>query len=427
MAGSPRIIPRWATHELLAQLETHRVVSVVGCRQSGKTTILLKTPLPHVKFQSLDVQANFSAAVADPSYFVRRRSPDILVIDEIQKVPQLIGEIKFQVDRNPEKGQYIISGSSDYRKLPQANESLAGRAGLVRVRTFSEAEQRSMQPGFLQALFDGLLPLSLKFDCSKEMVLETVIRGGYPEILSIKTQAGRSRWYASYLQNQVLLDMRAQWDTRKMSICEKVMECAAIFSSRELKKSALANQFAISWQTLDKYWSAIEAMFLVDMVDGWTKKDYDRPGSSPKGFMTDSGLMAHYLHILNPAMILESSEKSQNEGGKLVETWVYNQLMPEVDLNPAWQLNYFRSRSHEIDFLITNETGYIVGIEVKASESVSSDDFRHLKWFQDLVGKDNFNGIILYAGNEVRSGGNGLFALPMSALWSNFSKWEKLS
>ena len=218
MAGSPRIIPRWATHELLAQLETHRVVSVVGCRQSGKTTILLKTPLPHVKFQSLDVQANFSAAVADPSYFVRRRAPDILVIDEIQKVPQLIGEIKFQVDRNPEKGQYIISGSSDYRKLPQANESLAGRAGLVRVRTFSEAEQRSMQPGFLQALFDGLLPLSLRFDCSKEMVLETVIRGGYPEILSIKTQAGRSRWYASYLQNQVLLDMRAQWDTRKMPI-----------------------------------------------------------------------------------------------------------------------------------------------------------------------------------------------------------------
>lgn len=155
MAGSPMIIPRWAMHELLAQLETHRVVSVVGCRQSGKTTILLTTPLPNVKFQSLDVQANFSAAVADPSYFVRRTSPEIFVIDEIQKVPQLIGEIKFQVDRNPEKGQYIISGSSDYRKLPQANESLAGRAGLVRVRTFSEAEQRGMQPGFYKHCSTG--------------------------------------------------------------------------------------------------------------------------------------------------------------------------------------------------------------------------------------------------------------------------------
>ena len=108
MAGSPMIIPRWAMRELLAQLETHRVVSVVGCRQSGKTTLLLTTPLPNVKFQSLDVQANFSAAVADPSYFVRRRSREIFVIDEIQKVPQLIGEIKFQVDRNPEKVRILI-------------------------------------------------------------------------------------------------------------------------------------------------------------------------------------------------------------------------------------------------------------------------------------------------------------------------------
>lgn len=420
------IIPRWANNELLTQLETHRVVSVIGCRQSGKTTMLLTAPLDNIKFQSLDVQTNFSAAITDPSYFVRRDASEILVIDEIQKVPQLIGEIKFQVDRNPAKGQYIISGSSDYRKLPQANESLAGRAGFVRVRTFTEAEQRGMNPGFLQALFDGLLPLSLKLECSKHMILDAAIRGGYPETLSIKTKAARSRWYKSYLQNQVLLDMKAQWDTRKMPLCEKVMECAAIFSSRELKKASLANQFAVAWQTLDKYWSAIEAMYLVDMVQGWTKKDYDRPGSSPKGFMTDSGLMAHYLHIHSAEIVLEDNEKSQNEGGKLVETWVYNQLIPEVDLHPTWELNYFRSRSHEIDFLITNETGHIVGIEVKASESVCSDDFRHLKWFQELVGKNHFKGFILYTGSEVRSGGNGLFALPMSALWSDFSKWSNL-
>lgn len=420
------IIPRWVTDELLAQLETHRVVSVIGCRQSGKTTLLLTAPLPDIKFKSLDVSANYSSAVADPSFFVRRSTSEILVIDEVQKVPELIGEIKFQVDRNPEKGQYIISGSSDYRKLPHANESLAGRAGFVRIRTFTEAEQRGMPPGFLQALFHGLLPLSIKFECSKPMVLDAVIRGGYPETLLIQTPENRSRWFRSYLQNQVLLDMKAQWDTRKMPICEKVMECAAIFSSREMKKSTLASQFAIAWQTLDKYWSAIEAMYLVDMVQGWTKKDYDRPGSSPKGFMTDSGLMAHYLHIHSAEMILEDSEKSQNEGGKLVETWVYNQLVPEVDLNPMWELNYFRSRSHEIDFLITNERGHIVGIEVKASESVNSNDFKHLRWFQELVGKDNFNGIVLYTGNEVRSGGNGLFAIPMSALWSDFSKWEKV-
>ena len=96
-------------------------------------------------------------------------------------------------------------------------------------------------------------------------------------------------------------------------------------------------------------------------------------------------------------------------------------------MNPTWKLNYFRSRSHEIDFLITNERGRTVGIEVKAGESVNSGDFKHLVWFQERVGKDNFTGIVLYAGKEVQAGGNGLFAIPMSALWSDFSKWEKLS
>ena len=201
-----------------------------------------------------------------------------------------------------------------------------------------------------------------------------------------------------------------------MFVSEKVLECAAVFSSRELNKSALASQFAVAWKTLDKNLSAIEAMYLIDMVDGWLKKDFDKPGKSPKVFLTDSGLMAHYLRIFTPEDILENYEKSQNEGGKLVETWVYNQLAPEIELHPSWKIQYFRSRSHEIDFLITNESGHIVGIEVKAGESVGSDDFRHLLWFQKLVGSEHFIGIVLYAGDEVRSGGHGLFALPMSAM-----------
>lgn len=420
------IIPRWVTCELLNHLATHRVVSVVGCRRSGKTTMLLNAPLKNIRMKSLDAAASFSSAVEDPSCFVRRSASEILVIDEVQKVPELIGEVKFQVDRNPEKGQYIIAGSTDYRRLPHANESLAGRAGMVRLRTLTEAEQRGMPPGFLQALFDGLLPLSVKFECSKQIVLDAVIRGGYPETVSIRTAAARSRWFKSYVQNQVLPDMKAHWDTRKIPIFEKVMECAANISGRELKKAKIASKFGIAWVTLDKYWSAMEAMGLVDMVRGWTKKDLDRAGSSPKGFMTDTGLMAHSLNIRSASTFLEDTEKFQNEGPMLVKTWVYNQLISEADLNPIWELNYFRSRSHEIDFLITNERGRMVGIEVKAGESVNSGDFKHLEWFQERVGKDNFTGIVLYAGNEVQTGGNGLFAIPMSALWSDFSKWEKL-
>lgn len=417
------LIERWANTELLTKLSTNRVVSVVGCRQSGKTTLLLNAPLQHTRFLSLDTQATFDEAKSDPSFFVRRQSPTTLIIDEIQKVPQLIGEIKYRVDRNPDKGQYIISGSSDYRKLPQANESLAGRAGFVRVRTFCEAEKRGYAPGFLQSLFEKKFPSDKNFECSKPLVLSTAIHGGFPELLTLSDVDSRTSWFADYLSNQVLLDMREQWGVRKKNTIEEVLKAAAIFSSRGMVKATLAADFNIAWKTLDTYFSAIEAMYLVDMVPGWAKKDYDKPGLTPKPFMTDSGLMAHLLHIYSPDDILNNNEKSQNEGGKLVETWVYNQLVPEVDLHAPWNIHHFRSRRHEIDFLITNEKGHVLGIEVKAGESVASDDFQHLHWMQELLGEDHFTGIILYSGNQVRSGGRGCFALPMAAMWSDFSTW----
>lgn len=420
------VIERWATTLLESNLRMFRVVSVVGCRQSGKTTLLLNAPLQRSKFLSLDMVSTYDEAKSDPSFFVRRPAETTLIIDEVQKVPQLIGEIKYQVDRRPDEGQYIISGSSDYRKLPQANESLAGRVGFVRVRTFSEAEKRRLQPGFLKSLFAGLLPLSLDFECGKPQVLACAIEGGYPELIGVKEPEHRNSWYADYLSNQVLLDMRDQWGVRKKNTVEQVINSAAVFSSRELVKSTLAKNFGVAWATLDQYLSAIEAMYLVDMVPGWAKKDYDQPGLAPKPYMTDSGLMAHLLHIFSPEDVLNHPDRSQNEGGKLVETWVYNQLMPEVDAHPLWNIYSFRSRRHEIDFLVTNEQGRILGIEVKAGESISSEDFQHLKWFRQLVGAENFVGIILYSGSSIRSGGDGCYALPMSAMWSDFSQWESL-
>lgn len=417
------MIERWASVALQKKLLANRVISVVGCRQSGKTTLLMNTPFPSSTFLSLDSKATFNEAKEDPEFFVRPKIPGVIIIDEIQKVPELIGEIKFKVDRNPAKGQYIISGSSDYRRLPQANESLAGRAGFVRIRTFSEAELRGAKPEFLKSLFEGRLPISLSFDCDKATILEAVIRGGFPEIYNETDVEVRSGWYTDYLNNQVLLDLKDQWGVRKKNTMERVLESAAIFSSKELAKSTLAKQFEVTWTTLDAYLSAIEAMYIVDIVPGWAKKDYDRAGATPKLFMTDSGLMAHLLKIRQPNDILLHPEKSQNEGGKLIETWVYNQLASELDLHSSWKIHHFRSRSHEIDFLITNESGHILAIEVKAGSVVGGDDFRHLHWMQDLVGEENFTGIILYTGNTVRSGGKNCFALPMASLWSDFSKW----
>lgn len=410
-------LSRWTEAALKAALSTHRVISVVGCRQSGKTT-LVKHNCPVLSdFKSLDSKAALVAAQDDPVFFIRRHPDRALIIDEIQKVPALIGEIKMAVDDDPAKGQYIITGSADYRKLPQANESLAGRVGFVRVRTFTEAELRKARAGLLANLFAENIPYSCSHEeCNKPLILSLAEKGGFYEPQTLSHDA-RVSWFRSYIEQQVILDMRDQWDIKRKDTVSDLFKYAAAFSSKPFVTRAVSQQLNAAWATVDGYISAIEAMYLVDMVPAWTKKDYDRPGQTPKLFMTDTGLMAALLNISNSADKAGDQEFSQNFGGKLVETWAYNQLIAEVDLHPRWSLHHLRTKAHEIDFLITDENDHFLAVDIKSGESVNSEDFRHIRWFQQLEGVENCIGIVLYAGNEVRSFGGRCYAVPLACLW----------
>lgn len=213
----PVVIPRWASRIVRQGLASHRVVSVVGARQSGKTTLLRAENFPQGAFVSLDQQQVLSDVKTDCAFFLRRYARAYpLIVDEIQKAPELVGEIKYVVDRNPSKGQFIITGSADYRKLPHANESLAGRVACARVRTFAEAEARQCEPFFLRGLFDGLLPLDAEFgDFCKAQFCELLLKGGYPELMDVGDPQQRTLWFDSYVKQQIILDMRNQWGGAK--------------------------------------------------------------------------------------------------------------------------------------------------------------------------------------------------------------------
>lgn len=413
------ILSRWVRSLLQTALHVNRVVSLVGCRQSGKTTLVKHDcPVP-AQFLMLDSFSALSSAREDPVFFLRRPPNKTLIIDEIQKAPALIGEIKIAVDENPEKGQYIITGSADYRKLPHANESLAGRVGFVRVRTFTQAELCQVPPGFLQRLFAEDIPFSCsRDDCNKPLIYSLAEKGGFFEPQTMNFDE-RAFWYKSYVDQQIVLDMRNQWGFKRKDMEADLLNYAAAFSSKPLVVHALTRQFTSSQTTVQKYLSAMEAMYLIDRVPAWTKKDYDRPGKTPKLFMTDTGLMASLLGVSNSAEKAKDWNFSQNTGGKLVETWLYNQLVAEVELHARWTLHHLRTKAHEIDFLITDENGRYLAIDAKSGESVNSEDFRHIRWFQELEGQENCIGIILYAGNAVRSFGHRCYAVPMACMWSD--------
>ena len=147
------MIPRWALNSHHSALKTQRIAVVVGPRQCGKTTMVENANISNSEFISLDIDSNLQSARRDPSFFIAQHRNHCLMIDEIQKAPGLIGEIKYAVDHDERPGQFVLIGSSDYRKLPHANESLAGRVDFIRLRTFSTAEKMGQKPIFLSCRF----------------------------------------------------------------------------------------------------------------------------------------------------------------------------------------------------------------------------------------------------------------------------------
>ena len=413
-------ISRWAAQLLGKGLTFQRAALVVGPRQCGKTTLVRQQCPITTLYTTLDSEASLLSARGDPRFFVRQAPDQCLIIDEIQKAPSLIAEVKRCVDEDNRPAQFILTGSADYRKLPAANDadSLAGRVIILRLRTLSRAEQLGAPPCFLENVFNHRFP-SLKAlePCSRRKVYQWAIEGGYPQTLGFDSET-RGLYFNSYVESQILYDLTKTWDLRRYKDLEQLLKIFAVYSSKPLNVQELCRKLNGNAQTITSYLNALQSMYLIDALPAWESKDYKIGSKTPEIFVTDSALMAHLLSIHSPDTLLSSSEKMANEGGKLVESWAYTQLASEVDLHPLWSMHHFRNKNHqEIDFLIRNAEDRFLGIEIKAAESVNTEDFRHLRWFSQQVA--NFTGVVLYAGEELLSLGNGLFAVPFSAMWAS--------
>lgn len=194
------MIPRWALTSLQNVLKEQRIAVVIGPRRCGKTTLVENAQLSNSEFVSLDIDSNLQAAKRPPNFFVTQRRNHCLIIDEIQKAPSLIGEIKYAVDHDERSGQFVLTGSSDYRKLPHANEPLAGRVDFVRLRTFSTAEKMGAKPLFLSRIFGNNLDFLInKRTSGEEFAVPEALVGGYLWILQYSKVESRARRFQSYL------------------------------------------------------------------------------------------------------------------------------------------------------------------------------------------------------------------------------------
>jgi len=405
------MIKRWQTERLMRLLGLRRGVNLTGARQVGKSTLAKSVALPNMVLFTLDDALVRQAAVGDPTSFVKHETGQTLVIDEIQKAPELLEAIKIVVDNDNSRGQYLLTGSANLRFAKKVRDSLAGRLGLVRLRPFSLGELNGNPPRFLEVAFGRNFRASYA-PMDKRDVIRAAFVGGYPEVQGL-ARPDRIDWFQTYTDELLTKDIQDVTEIRKLDALRSVAVWIFAHTAQFFVADELAAKISISKETLHNFFDALKAMYLYDSVPAWAKSDYALVGKRRKFIAADSGLVAGCLRWSEDEVYFDESKN-----GKLVETWVYNQLAAVGDTGTDYSIYHYRdNKKREIDFLIERiGDGALLGIEVK-SGTVGKDDFKHLRWFAANLAKGRpFIGIVLYSGERTLSFGDGFYAVPLAAL-----------
>lgn len=403
------------THIQEALLDTP-VVFLMGPRQSGKTTIAKQIMNDqNWIYYTLDDTEQLILIKNDPTGFIRNSPADkSIIIDEIQRLPELFVSIKQSVDENRRPGRFLLTGSANALLLPQLADSLAGRMEIISIHTLSECEIKNITPTFLDLLQQGIAPTTSETRV-RNYLIERIIKGCFPEPFQRDKERRVVAWYNNYMNTLIQRDIRDLGHIEHHETMQKLLEILALYSGHLLNFSELGEQVGLNRITTKKYVLLLEQLFLVETLRPWHTSHYKRLIKTPKIHLVDTGLICAIRNINKTTLI-----HSPHLLGSLLETFVFNELKKQLDFSDA-RLHCYHYRDKdkvEIDILLENPSGEIIAIEIKAAATVSSKDLTGLKKLADLVQDKLKIGILLYDGDHTTAFGERLFAVPIAALWS---------
>lgn len=404
--------PRLAEKRIREALSDTRVVLISGPRQSGKTTLAMELAEKDMPFLSLDDPTLLASVSSDPVSFLR--GMDRAIIDEVQRAPELLLAIKTEVDRDKRPGRFLLTGSANLMTLPKVADSLAGRMETIRLLPLSQAEIRGGTGCFLGDAFSGKLRANDKVLLGEELV-ELVLAGGYPEALARTRWSRRQDWHLEYIDAIVQRDVRDIAQIDQLGQMPKLLSVLAEHSGQLVNYSGIGAALGMNHVTTQKYMRVFESLYLTRTVQPWYSNKLKRLAKSPKLHFLDAGLLAALRDI-----VPEKVARDRTAFGAILETFVVGEIFKLASWSDQrCSFSHFRDKDgNEVDLVIENRRGAVVGIEVKASATVSGKDFSGLKKLASACG-DNFSaGIVFYDHDQIVPFGENLFAVPLSCLWS---------
>ncbi len=410
---SRNLLPRRAAAAIEAALNDTRVVLVNGARQVGKSTLVR-----HIASQSaaewrdLDRPRDREAALADPEGFVDTETP--LIIDEIQRAPELLLSIKVAVDSDPRPGRFLLTGSSRLLGLRGLPDTLPGRMETIELWPFSQGEIDGTTDGFIDAVFRDGPALRHTSQIPRTGYAERIVRGGLPEAVMRTDPRRRTRFFDNYVQNLIERDIRQLTEIERAPQLKSLLRLLAARSGTTVSANGLASELELSRPTIQRYLALLEEVYLIKQIPGWSRNIGTRITAMPKLAFVDSGIAARLL-----ATDAHALRRPEGPFGPLLEGFVTSELARQLTWSET-EADLYHYRDHnkiEVDIILEDAHGRVVGIEVKASNTVRGDDFNGLRRLADRLGDDFVVGIVLYTGTDTLPFGPRLRAMPVGALW----------
>ena len=409
-----RLLDRHIRPDVVGALRDTRVVVVLGARQVGKSTLVQRiaaTDHPATVL-TLDDQATRQAALGDPTGFVAGLRPPV-VIDEVQRAPDVLLAIKRRVDDDTEPGQFLLTGSANLLTAPTIDDALTGRAEYYRLHPFSQGELRGVREPFLPTLFAGEFPQVAGAPVGVGGYAGILASGGYPETRD-RPPGRRWRFFESYVDTLMQRDLSSIARVHDQANVRRLLAGVAAISGSLLSADRLGRDLGLAANTVRSHLDLLETLFLVTRLPPWHSNRLSRVIKTPKAYVTDTGLLCYLLGV-DERRLADGHEPI----GSVMETFVVDELQRQSrwqDDPPA--IFHFRDReSREVDVILERRDGSIVAVEVKAAASVRSSDFRSLRYLRDKLGDRFKAGALLYTGETTVPFEDRLAAVPLRGLW----------
>jgi predicted AAA+ superfamily ATPase len=364
--------PRSSTSLLMQALASYPVVVVTGPRQAGKST-LIRESLPNWQMLSLEDLDLRRFAQQDPRGFLKLY-PAPLIIDEVQRVPELLSYIQTIVDGSDKMGQYVLSGSQQFSLLAGITQSLAGRASLI-----------ELHPLRLKELQDG--------GAAKSSLNQLLLQGGYPAVHARKLDP--TRYYADYVGSYIERDVRSLSAVQDLGNFQRFMRLCAARTGQLLNLNGLANDCGISHPTAQAWMNLLEASYVVRRIAPYHRNFGKRLVKAPKLYFLDTGLCAWLLGITSAVQMATHYVR-----GALFETWVVTEAIKWRAVRGDKQPLYFwrDNIGNEIDLLLEQD-GQITLVEVKSGQTFQSEWLGGLRTVERHLGTTTSKALI-YGGDS---------------------------